>query len=263
MVSSLKRAAFTMSLLVRPQVFREYVGWYLADRLPGAAASPREKPRGRPISFNEALARLPHLHGAPASGPAIAALRQRLPAVAELSANAAPHASVLAGDSSLGELLYALVRAVQPDLVVETGVAQGITSAHIAAGLEDNGHGRLESIDLPPTALVVNRLVGVHMPPSLRRRWHYHWGSATRLLPQVLRRARPDIFVHDSDHRYHHMRWELACAWDALPPGGWVVADDVDLHTAFEDFCREVEQPPLCVQQQGKPGWTGVVQKPA
>jgi len=45
--------------------------------------------------------------------------------------------------------LYAIVRAYSPSLVVETGVLYGHSSAAILAALEDNGAGRLTSIDLP------------------------------------------------------------------------------------------------------------------
>src|SRR5438094_5233637 len=44
--------------------------------------------------------------------------------------------------------LYAIVRAYSPPLVVETGVLYGHSSAAILAALEDNGAGRLTSIDL-------------------------------------------------------------------------------------------------------------------
>ena len=117
MVSSLRRAAFTVALLRRPRVFREYVGWYVADRVP-RGASHRRKSGMRPISLADAMARLPRPSDAGAPpGRAMAALQERLPAVTELSANLSPNNAVLAGDNSLGELLYVLVRAVQPELV--------------------------------------------------------------------------------------------------------------------------------------------------
>ena len=53
------------------------------------------------------------------------------------------------GWTSAGEVLYAAVRARKPSVVVETGVAAGLSSACILAGLQRNGMGELYSIDLP------------------------------------------------------------------------------------------------------------------
>src|SRR5665213_1629896 len=44
--------------------------------------------------------------------------------------------------------LYLLVRLRRPSLVVETGVANGISSTSILLALAKNGHGRLVSIDV-------------------------------------------------------------------------------------------------------------------
>ena len=47
---------------------------------------------------------------------------------------------------------YALVRAAQPDHVIETGTHLGLGSCAIAAALLRNGHGRLTTIDIDPEA---------------------------------------------------------------------------------------------------------------
>ncbi len=45
--------------------------------------------------------------------------------------------------------IYAIVRAMRPTSVIETGVLHGLTSAFILRALEQNRAGRLTSIDLP------------------------------------------------------------------------------------------------------------------
>src|SRR5207302_4750615 len=114
--------------------------------------------------------------------------------------------------------LYGLVRALRPAVVVETGVAAGATSAYVLAALEDNGVGHLHSVDLPQTRLVAAKMVVAAVPTALRSRWSYHWGASRRLLPPLLARLRGgvDLFVHDSDHSYTAMRWELEQAWASL-----------------------------------------------
>src|SRR6185295_2535073 len=49
---------------------------------------------------------------------------------------------------SVHRFLYLTVRLMQPGLVVETGVFDGVSSALILRALEDNCYGRLISIDL-------------------------------------------------------------------------------------------------------------------
>ena len=123
------------------------------------------------------------------------------------------------------------MRSLRPHCVVETGVASGVTSAFVLAGLQDNGAGVLHSIDLPPLALRASGGVGTSVPPPLRDRWIYHWGDSRRLLSTVLEQAEePELFIHDSDHSYERMRWELETAAGRLKPGGWLVVDDAGFH---------------------------------
>lgn len=46
-----------------------------------------------------------------------------------------------------GKVLYALVRAMQPQAVLELGTCVGASSTHLAAGLVANGKGRLTTVD--------------------------------------------------------------------------------------------------------------------
>ena len=169
-------------------------------------------------------------------------------------------AQQFAGDTTLGELVYALVRAARPDHVIETGVATGVTSAFALAALEDNGHGELHSVDLPPAALVARGLVGSRIPPSLRHRWRPRWGDARRLVPRLLRQtAGRRVFIHDADHGYDAMRGELESAWLAFGPGDWIVADDVDLHDAFLDVAAGHDAAAYVIGQRDKRSCTGLM----
>jgi hypothetical protein len=167
-----------------------------------------------------------------------------------------------AGGQSLGELIYALVRATRPDAVIETGVATGVTSAFALAALEDNGHGTLHSVDLPPLTLATRGLVGSWIPPSLLHRWRPRWGDARRLVPVVLQQTGGRrVFVHDSDHGYQAMRGELECAWEAFGPGDWIVADDVELHDAFIDVAVAHDAVAYVIRQKDKRSCAGVMRR--
>jgi predicted O-methyltransferase YrrM len=259
----LERAALARSLLVRdPALLGDYARWFLASRL-AQAEPPSPAPHVASLSLEAAHACIRATVGDFAPGPALALVRQtwRRPAA---RADAAAQAVSMAGDPSLGELVYGLVRALRPQVVVETGVATGVTSAYVLAALADNGAGRLYSIDLPPTRLVAAHLVGSAVPPPLRDRWTYLWGAARRRLPGLLASLNGglQLFIHDSDHRYGPMRWELETAWRALAPGGWLVADDATLHSAVDDLAGLLQVQPLYVQQSDKPDSTALLQKP-
>jgi predicted O-methyltransferase YrrM len=48
----------------------------------------------------------------------------------------------------VGRLLYALVRGCRPEIVVEFGTSFGISTIHLAAGVSDNGTGRVVTTEL-------------------------------------------------------------------------------------------------------------------
>ena len=52
-----------------------------------------------------------------------------------------------------GRLLYMLVRSSRAQAIVEFGTSFGISTIHLAAGLRDNGGGRLIGSDLEPTKI--------------------------------------------------------------------------------------------------------------
>lgn len=58
-----------------------------------------------------------------------------------------------ATEIEVSEFIGSLVRLIQPEYVVETGTYHGHTTYQIGAALEDNGHGRLVSVDNDRAAL--------------------------------------------------------------------------------------------------------------
>lgn len=139
-----------------------------------------------------------------------------------------------AADSRLARLLYLSCRLIEPSVVIETGVAYGVSSAFILKALEENGNGTLYSVDLPPLRREYHRLWGVAVPEDLRSRWKFYRGSSMRVLPRLLERTgRIDLFLHDSLHTHRNMRREFDLIWPRLRPGGVLLADDVERNRAF------------------------------
>jgi hypothetical protein len=53
-------------------------------------------------------------------------------------------------------------------------------------------------------------------------------------LPRLLSRlGQVDLFVHDSLHTEHNVRFELDRVWPVLRPGGVIVVDDIDSNWGF------------------------------
>jgi predicted O-methyltransferase YrrM len=182
--------------------------------------------------------------------PLVEAARERWEATAAGSVRGRPHVfGEIQHDAAVA--LYDLVRDAKPDRVVETGVCNGLSTTVILRGLECNGRGRLWSLDLPeyaglPTGEHWEGKGGSVIPPgfepgwlvpaSLRHRWHLAIGRSQERLEEVFAEADPvDLFVHDSEHSYECMTFELSLARRHVQPGGWIVADDVGRTTAFAE----------------------------
>jgi predicted O-methyltransferase YrrM len=166
---------------------------------------------------------------------------------------------------TLGRICYDLCRTLRPEVVIETGVAYGVTSAYILRALAENNKGLLHSIDLPPLAPDARKFVGHFVPSELRTRWALHFGSSKKLLPLLLGFAAPDLFIHDSLHTYRHMSWEFRTALLALRPGGAIIADDIEQNRAFEEaLSHQRVRSWFATTQEGKKSICGVINiKPA
>lgn len=144
------------------------------------------------------------------------------------------------GDRSMAAAVWCLVAHLHPLVVVETGVAHGLTSRVILEGLERNRDGCLISIDLPAVDATLHGEIGMAVPARLAHRWIYLAGTSRAHLPALVdHRQAVDLFVHDSLHTERNTRFELDVAWPALRPGGAAVVDDIHRSLAFQHFADE------------------------
>jgi Methyltransferase domain len=169
--------------------------------------------------------------------------------------------------------LYAAVRICRPNVVLETGVFDGLSSALILRALERNSAGELISIDLPAhetiagsTDRMPERVLpadccsGWIVPDFLRSRYRLRLGDSKRLLREVLEECKHvDIFLHDSLHTYHHQLFEYNAAWPSVIPSGLLLSDDIFWTGAFHHFCK---QQGVRYVNTGHTGGFGVVRKP-
>jgi len=178
----------------------------------------------------------------------------------QLQGEAAIHGGL---EASCGLAIYITIRALQPKVVVETGVAGGASSTYILLALAHNGVGRLYSVDLPayqaPREGIVfspgsskviefprGKDVGWLVPGHLRSRWRLSLGPSREVLPGLIHELEDlDLFFHDSDHSYENIRFELQTVWSSLRTGGFLTGDNVYWNTAWQDFLRGVSHGPL------------------
>jgi predicted O-methyltransferase YrrM len=162
-----------------------------------------------------------------------------------------------------GTYLYAVLRTVRPSVAVETGVANGFSTAFSLLALQANGEGHLHSIDLPRevgrdykpdtfyagegrAGIPPGAASGWLIPDELKARWTLLTGKSQEELPPLLDRLGTiDFFMHDSEHSFDCMWFEFNAAWPVLQPGGVLVSDDVNSTEAFARFVRQEERRPV------------------
>jgi predicted O-methyltransferase YrrM len=182
------------------------------------------------------------------------------------------HQAAVAGsdDHSLGAIgyaegvyLYGVLRKVRPRVAVETGVANGFSTAFSLLALEANGEGHLHSIDLPRevgreyepgtffegegrAGIPPGSEPGWLIPPRLKERWTLILGRSQEELPPLLERLGTiDSFMHDSEHSFDCMWFEFNAAWPRLRPGGVLLSDDVNSTEAFSRFAGQEGREPV------------------
>jgi predicted O-methyltransferase YrrM len=146
-------------------------------------------------------------------------------------------------NTTFGKWIYCCIRILKPEVIFETGVAHGYSSWIILNAMHKNKNGKLISIDLPNndtnTEYNFNHQTntGWLVPEILRERWEMHLGDAKVLLPQLLNAEKTiDIFFHDSDHSYEHMKFEFETSLPYIKQGGLILSDDVHKNEAFSEI---------------------------
>ena len=101
------------------------------------------------------------------------------------------------------------------------------------------GCGHLWSIDKPPVERELHEQIGIAIDDRFGQRWTYIRGSSRRRLPRLLSElGQIDLFIHDSLHSEHNVRFEVDLAWTILRPGGAIVIDDIDANRGFRTFTQ-------------------------
>jgi Methyltransferase domain len=141
-------------------------------------------------------------------------------------------------EKSLCGAIWCVVRHARPQLVIETGVAHGVSSRVVLEALGRNERGHLYSIDLPhPLDHRLHGQTGLAVSESCRGRWTYLAGSSQRRLPPLLAEVdEVNVFIHDSLHTAENTLFEMEQVALKMPPGGVMLVDDIMSHNGFATF---------------------------
>ncbi|AGJ63545.1 class I SAM-dependent methyltransferase [Saccharolobus islandicus] len=133
-------------------------------------------------------------------------------------------------------VLYSIIKYYNPDIVIETGVGPGVSSTIILSALE---RGTLHSIDVRET-LENGKQVGFLVPEQLKSKWKLYIGRSRDILLDLLKKlGKVDIFLHDSEHTFENVTFELNIAWDYLRNGGILLIDNLDFTEAPYYFTKQ------------------------
>ena len=128
------------------------------------------------------------------------------------------------GDS-MGLLIYCYVRLVRPRIVIETGVAAGVSTSILLEALRKNGNnGQLVSID-------VTEKVGEVIPTHLKVNWKLEVldkrSYENSLISLLDLNHDCELFLHDSNHSVEWQIFEFTKALDKLKNCSVLFFDDV------------------------------------
>jgi predicted O-methyltransferase YrrM len=136
-------------------------------------------------------------------------------------------------------LLYGATRLLKPRCIVETGVADGVSSFFFLAALKQNGSGELHSVDIAPD-------VGVLADETAQ--WHLHVFDLDTVDDQIAalftRESPIDLFFHDSDHSFLGQLFEYETFLAHASNDALLISDDVDVSYGFDTFCKRHEMRP-------------------
>jgi predicted O-methyltransferase YrrM len=128
-----------------------------------------------------------------------------------------------------GDLLYSLVRSIRPEVTIEIGMANGLSTLFIAQGLADNGSGRHIAID--PFQKSEWKGAGMAM---IQRAKLDHLVELVELpshqaLPELERSGvRSDFCFVDGSHLFDYVLTDFLCLDRLLVDGGIMAFDDSD-----------------------------------
>lgn len=99
------------------------------------------------------------------------------------------------------ELLYIIVRLINPAKVLETGVWLGLsTNSILASGIKDNQNFTLDSIDLPRSDIKdAESYIGILVDDKFKLNWNLYIGKDRTFVRRLIKEHKYSFYYFDSD----------------------------------------------------------------
>ena len=127
---------------------------------------------------------------------------------------------------------YALVRAMKPNLVIETGVHHGVGALVLASAILRN---QAFGVDGKYLGTDINPLAGELLPDSFDGIADVIIGDSLETL-RGLRSSRIDIFINDSDHSSSYELEEYDAIWPLLQANSIILGDNSHATDSLRNF---------------------------
>lgn len=146
--------------------------------------------------------------------------------------------NVQLGGGGVYPLIYFITRLLQPECIVETGVAAGFSTYAFLAAIEQNHKGKLYSSDFPYFRLEnPEKYIGIVVEDSLKSNWELFIEGDDVNLPLILNKIKKiDLFHYDSDKSYLGRKNVMNLIEDSLSKNAVILMDDIQDNSFFYDY---------------------------
>jgi len=245
---------------------KEFIGWYLEKKKDQKRRNRLQEYSAKTIEWEEALKKI--FPDKKFEESKIKELENYLEKFIEkkqqekFPSELNPYLIISSLDKGASRLLFSLTLFTEPEVILETGVANGFSSSYILQALKILNKGKLISLEYLYFPWHTKKGVGLAIPNELKEKQEIVASTLSDELIDVIDKTRPiDIFLHDSAHTYNHMLKEFRIAWPNIKKGGLLMADDVGFQDAFLDFVDEIRNKNHYVVQKDRGGLFGIIIK--
>lgn len=153
-------------------------------------------------------------------------------------------------------LLYFLTRHLNPDTIIETGVAAGWSSMAILSALkENNNDGQLFSSDFPYFRYKnPEKYVGYVVDENLKSNWSLFIDGDQNNIPKIISKIKTPVklFHYDSDKSVEGRNFAYKLVAPKLSDDAIVIFDDIQDNLHFRDFVNAHNAPYKIFEFEGK-----------
>lgn len=142
------------------------------------------------------------------------------------------------GGAGACQLLYFLVRKMNLNVIIESGVSLGYSSATILEAIKKNGNGKLYSSDFPyPGLKNSENYIGILVPEELRSDWVLKTKGDKYNLPEISEIAgEVDLIHYDSDKSFSGREFALRVLENNIHRDTIIIMDDIHENEHFKEL---------------------------